>query len=177
MATNTNGSYNGFQAGVRLQNKWGLSGEVDYTWSHEIDIQTNDNSCCTSNPWNFKYDKGGGGFDRRQILFQLHVQAAHLQQLAGSGQIDRRRLGVSGTFTAETGVPTPLTFTNGGDPIGLGGGYTNRPNVTGKMHYTEECEGLVQHLAGFAIRTASWLGGSNLGFGSSGKDAVGIAEP
>jgi hypothetical protein len=34
----TNGNYNGFQTGLRLQNKWGLSGELDYTWSHEIDI-------------------------------------------------------------------------------------------------------------------------------------------
>ena len=24
---------------VRVQNRWGLSGELDYTWSHEIDIQ------------------------------------------------------------------------------------------------------------------------------------------
>ena len=27
----TNGNYNGFQTGLRVQNKWGLSGEVDYT--------------------------------------------------------------------------------------------------------------------------------------------------
>ena len=51
METNTNGSYNGLQAGVHIQNRWGLSGEVDYTWSHAIDIQSGDNSCCVSNPW------------------------------------------------------------------------------------------------------------------------------
>ena len=27
----TNGNYNGFQTGLRVQNRWGLSGEVDYT--------------------------------------------------------------------------------------------------------------------------------------------------
>ena len=35
---NTNGNYNGFQTGLRIQGRWGLSGEVDYTYSHEIDI-------------------------------------------------------------------------------------------------------------------------------------------
>ena len=38
----TNGNYNGFQTGLRLQNKWGLSGELDYTYSHEIDLTTYD---------------------------------------------------------------------------------------------------------------------------------------
>ena len=47
----TNGNYNGFQTGLRMQNRWGLSGELDYTYSHEIDIQTYDNTCCVSNPW------------------------------------------------------------------------------------------------------------------------------
>jgi len=64
---NTNGNYNALEAGVRIQNRWGLSGELDYTWSHEIDIQSYDNSCCVSNPWNLKYDKGSGALDRRQI--------------------------------------------------------------------------------------------------------------
>ena len=27
----TNGNYNGFQTGLRIQNRWGLSGELDYT--------------------------------------------------------------------------------------------------------------------------------------------------
>ena len=31
----TNGNYNGFQVGLRAQNRWNLSGEVDYTWSHD----------------------------------------------------------------------------------------------------------------------------------------------
>jgi hypothetical protein len=49
----TNGNYNGFQTGLRIQNRWGLSGEVDYTYSHEIDITTQD-LAGVSNPWNLK---------------------------------------------------------------------------------------------------------------------------
>jgi hypothetical protein len=172
MSNNTNGGYNGFQAGLRLQNKWGLSGEADYTWSHEIDIQTNDNSCCTSNPWNFKYDKGAGGFDRRQILSINYVykmpffnkSQGLVKAIAGGWEL-------AGTATDETGVPTPLTFTQGGDPIGLGGGYTNRPNVVGKMHYSKNVKNWF-NTAQVSLPTPSWQGGPNLGFGSAGKDAM-----
>src|ERR1019366_1338975 len=53
---NTNGGYNGFQTGLRVQNRWGLSGDIDYTWSHEIDITYEDRKTL-DNPWNTKYDK------------------------------------------------------------------------------------------------------------------------
>ena len=43
----TNGSYNGFQTGLRVQNRWGLSGEIDYTYSHEIDITSYDRTTVT----------------------------------------------------------------------------------------------------------------------------------
>jgi len=172
MSNNTNGSYSGFQAGLRIQNKWGLSGEADYTWSHEIDIQTNDNSCCTSNPWNIRYDKGAGGFDRRQMLVASYMyKLPFLNNAQGIVKSIGGGWELSGTFTAETGVPTPLTFTSGGDPVGLGGGYTNRPNVTGKMHYSKNVKGWF-NTAQVSLPTPSWQGGPNLGFGSSGKDAM-----
>ena len=80
----TNASYNGLQTGVRVQNRRGLSGEVDYTWWHEIDIQSDDNNCCVSNPWNLKYDKGSGGLDRRHILSIDYVyQLPFLARAAG----------------------------------------------------------------------------------------------
>ena len=70
---NSNGNYNGFEAGVRIQNRWGFSGEFDYTYSHEIDIQSVDDVCCVSNPWNLKYDKGSGALDRRQIFSANYI--------------------------------------------------------------------------------------------------------
>ncbi len=68
----TNGNYNGFQTGLRVQNRWGLSGELDYTWSHEIDLTTYDLND-VSNPFNLKYDKGSGALDRRNILSANYV--------------------------------------------------------------------------------------------------------
>lgn len=35
-------SYNSLQAGLQMREKHGLSFQLSYTYSHEIDIQTND---------------------------------------------------------------------------------------------------------------------------------------
>jgi len=78
---------------------------------------------------------------------------------------------LSGSATAETGIPVPLSFTSAGDPIGLGGGYSNRPTVTGKMHYSKNVKNWF-NIAQVSAPTPSWQGGENLGFGQSGKDAV-----
>lgn len=179
MENNTNGSYSGLQIGVRVQNRGGLSGEVDYTYSHAIDIQSGDNSCCVSNPWVIKYDKGSGSYDRRHILNINYVyklplfnkSQGLLKSIAGGWEI-------AGTFVDQTGAPTGLSFTNGGDPIGLGGGYTNRPNISGKMTYKKNVKGwfntaLFPDLGyGAGVPIPAWAGGTNMGFGTAHKDAI-----
>jgi hypothetical protein len=169
--TTTNGNYNGFQTGVRIQNRWGLSGEVDYTYSHEIDIQTYDNSCCLSNPWYAKYDKGSGTLDRRHIFGGNYIynlpfftkSSGLVKSIAGGWEI-------AGTFTDSTGVPLPNQY-GGNDTIGLGGGYQNRMNASGKMKYSKKV-GSWFDTSILSVPTAAWAGGANQGFGNSGKDAV-----
>src|SRR5260370_10652038 len=100
----TNGSYNGFQTGLRLQNKWGLSGEVDYTYSHEIDITSYDDNGI-SNPYNVKYDKGSGALDRRNIVNANYVYKLPL--FAKSTGLAHSLIGgweTAGTFVDESGV-------------------------------------------------------------------------
>ena len=38
----TNFNYNSLQAGLRMENKHGLTTQLSYTWSHNIDIGQND---------------------------------------------------------------------------------------------------------------------------------------
>jgi hypothetical protein len=167
----TNGTYNGFQTGVRIQNRWGLSGELDYTWSHEIDIQTYDNTCCVSNPWYLKYDKGSGFLDRRNMLSANYMYKMPffsksnglVHSIAGGWEI-------AGTIIDETGVPTQSQY-GGSDTIGLGGGYSNRLNASGKMRYPQKVSEWFDTSI-LSAPTPAWLGGQNQGFGSSGKDAV-----
>jgi Carboxypeptidase regulatory-like domain len=170
----TNGNYNGFQTGVRVQNRWGLSGEIDYTWSHEIDITTQDLRG-VSNPWNLKYDKGSGFLDRRHILSANYVY--HLPIFNNSTGWTKTMLGgweIAGTVVDETGVPnnTPgVGVSLDYDPIGLGGGYSNRPNQSSKTHYLKQRNKWFDTSA-FSAPVPAWLGGPNLGFGNAGKDSV-----
>jgi hypothetical protein len=173
---NTNGNYNGFQTGLRVQNRWGLSGELDYTYSHEIDITSYDRTNI-DNPWNPKFDKGSGALDRRQIINANYIYTLPffnktpglVKTIAGGWQI-------AGTVVDETGVPVGVGLSDGGvDPVGLGGGYSNRPNVINpgvKLHYSKKVNDWFDATRIDNNVTPSWLGGNNLGFGNWGKDTL-----
>ena len=180
----TNGTYNGFQTAVRVQSFHGLSGEIDYTWSHEIDITSNDLQG-VGNPYNLKYDKGSGAFDRRQILSTNYIYSLPIFKNPGLMHDVLGGWQVAGTILITTGP----VINNGGanigthlglsyDPIGLGGGYTNRPNVNGKVRYDRNRGDWLLKKASwfdtsvFSAPTPAWAGGANQGFGNANKDAV-----
>ena len=126
----TRGSYNSFQAGLRAQNKHGLSGELDYTWSHEIDVTTYDLKT-VSNPFNPNYDRGSGALDRRHILNANYIyklpdfgQTNYMTRLATSGwEVAGTMIFESGALIADQGPSLGLNY----DPVGLDGGYTADP--------------------------------------------------
>jgi hypothetical protein len=176
----TNGNYNGFQTGLRVQNRWGLSGEIDYTYSHEIDLTTYDLND-VSNPFNLKYDKGSGALDRRHIVNINYIykmpffakSSGLTKSLLGGWEIAGTILDQTGVIIANQGPGLSLTY----DPVGLGNtnsSYRNRPNITGKPHYLKQTSGTRQWVdpASFSAPVPSWLGGPNQGFGNAGKDSV-----
>ncbi len=171
---NSNGTYNGFQTGIRTANKWGLSGEFDYTYSHEIDITSYDLDP-VSDPWNLKYDKGSGALDRRHIVSANYV---YLMPIFAHGSgFAHSTLGgwtLAGTVAAQTGtIPSnqgPGLSINY-DPIGLDGGYTNRPDQVAKVSYPKTQQNWFS-TSSFAAPTPAWAGGANQGFGDAHKDAV-----
>jgi hypothetical protein len=167
----TNGSYNGFQSGLRIQNRWGLSGEVDYTYSHEIDITSYDRTT-VSNPWNFKYDKGSGQLDRRHMLSLNYIYK--LPIATKSTGLVKTVVGgweLAGTVIYESGTPQTIGSGAPYDSVGLGGAYTNRPNQLHKQKYTKTVAQWFDTTA-YQAPTPSWLGGPNLGFGNAGKDSI-----
>ena len=176
----TNATYNGFQTGLRFQNKRGLSGEVDYTWSHEIDIQSDDNTCCVSNPWYVKYDKGSGALDRRNIVninyiytlpFFSKGSTTLLHSLAGGWVLAGTVIAESGLVQTVTGAGGIVGSGNTYDPVGLGGGYSIRPNVNGRVNYPKKW-GQWFDTSKFSNVVPVWQGGPSMGFGNTGKDAV-----
>ena len=171
---NTNGNYNGFQTGLRIQNKWGLSGEIDYTWSHEIDLTTYDLNT-VSNPWNLKYDKGSGALDRRQILsanYMYKIPLFNKEQglvhtIAGGWEVAGTFIDQTGVIGSNQGPGLSISY----DPVGLNGGYTNRPNQSAKVTYPKTRNHWFDTSV-FSAPVPVWFGGANQGFGNARKDAV-----
>jgi hypothetical protein len=169
------GDYNGLQTAIRIQNRWGLSGELDYTYSHQIDIQSQDRNEI-DNPWNLKYDKGSGDYDRRHIVNANYVytlpffnkRTGLLKSIAGGWQI-------AGTVLKQSGTPQLVKLNGGGvDPVGLGGGYVNHPNITagGKLKYPKTVKQWFDTSRIDNNVRPVWDGGTNLGFGSWGRDTL-----
>ena len=182
-------SYNSLQSGIRQQSKHGLSYEVDYTWSHEIDsmLGSGDLNCCASNPWNIRYDKGSGNLDRRHMISASYEYKLPFFLNSPSG-LEKSILGgweIAGVVIRETGLHwsgSNAPTNNYGDTIGLNGGYSNRASqVPGsKVTYTKGLIGAGQYYwmnpanngATFIAPIAPWAGGGNNGFGNSGRDVV-----
>jgi len=168
----TNFSYDSLQAGLRMENLHGITMQLAYTWSHEIDEVSGDLSSL-SNPFNPAYDRGSGSLDRRHIFNASYIYSlpffAHSTNVA-----ERSLLGgweFSGITIAQSGTPQPLTY-NGADVLGLGGGdITNRPDETGRVSYLKERAAWFNTSA-FASPMAPWNGGANQGYGNAGKDAI-----
>jgi carboxypeptidase family protein len=168
----TNFNYNSLQAGIRLENRHGLTTQVAYTWSHNISEVVNDLGGL-SNPYNAKYDRSSDtGFDRRHVFNVSYVYA--LPFFAKSSNLFAREvLGsweISGITAAESGLPQYITYT-GPDVVGLGCCFTNRPNQVAAVSYPKKV-GSWFSPSSFADPVAPWLGGPNQGFGSAGRDAA-----
>ena len=176
----TSFSYHSLQAGLRMENRHGVTLGLYYTWSHEIDEVSNDLNGL-SNPFNPAYDRGSGSLDRRHVFNANYIYSlpffAHSSSL-----LARTTLGgweISGITIAQSGAPQYITYsgpiagTTGGlsDTLGLGGGTTNRPDIVAPVSYPKKLTAWFS-TSSFANPVAPWQGGTNQGFGTAGKDAV-----
>lgn len=173
----TNGNYNGFQTAVRAQSFHGLSGEIDYTYSHEIDITSTDLSS-VPNPYNLKYGKGSGEYDRRHILSINYIYRLPIFKSAGIMHDILGGWDLAGTTIFESGVIATPSLSANYDPVGLGGGYSNRPDVNGKVSYNRNRKSWLLgggpwiNASQFSVPLPAWAGSLTQGFGDSGKDSV-----
>ena len=169
--TTTNFSYNSLQAGLRIEARHGLTVQLAYTYSHEIDEVSYDLNGL-SNPFNPRYDRGSGALDRRHDFNANYIYNLPILTHFGTS-MERAALGgwsISGITVAETGTPQNVSY-NGGDTLGLGGGTNNRPDRVGPVTYPKTRLHWFNANA-FASPLAPWAGGTNQGFGNAGKDAV-----
>jgi hypothetical protein len=166
----SNNNYNSLQAALRMEKKHGFTGQFSYTFAHQIDEETDDLSSI-SDPFNLRYDRSVGGYDRRHIFGATYIYEIPFFNHTGSFA-SRSLLGgwtFSGITQAQTGLPQNVTY--GTDTLGLGGGTTNRPNLVAKTSGPKTQKAWF-NTAAFAAPTAPWNGGGNNGFGSAGRNAV-----
>ncbi|HEY2466746.1 MAG TPA: hypothetical protein VGI45_02740 [Terracidiphilus sp.] len=109
--------------------------------------------------------------DRRNI-FNANYDYRLPFWLHGGNALEHGVLGgweVSGVTVAQSGSPINITYSP--DTLGLGGGTTNRPDVTGDPHGSKSVSNWFNTSA-FANPLAPWSGGTNEGFGTARKDNV-----
>ena len=170
----TAGSYNGFQMGVRAQNKHGLTGEIDYTWSHEIDVTSFD-LATVSNPFNTNYDRSSGVLDRRHILNLNYIYLlpkfnqsnGFIRQTLGGWEVAGTAIFESGSLISNQGPSLGIAY----DTVGLGGGYTNRPDKVSAVKYPKTQKQWFDPSA-FAAPLPAWAGSKTQGFGNAGRDSI-----
>ncbi|OLE11717.1 MAG: collagen-binding protein [Acidobacteria bacterium 13_1_20CM_4_56_7] len=167
----SNFAYNSLQASLRMENRHGLTVQLAYTWSHEIDEVSNDLNA-VSNPFDVAYDRGSGALDRRNIFnanyvyslpFFVKSSSRALHTVLGGWQF-------SGITVLQSGTPIPIRYT-GPDTLGLGGGTTNRMNQVAAVSHPHTVNAWFS-TSSFANPVAPWKGGPNNGFGNARKDAV-----
>ncbi len=181
LENSTNTHYHSLQAGVRLENKWGLTTQLAYTYSHLIDTGggTGGDLGGLPNPFWISYNKGSGYYDRRHIFNASYVYSLPFGKR--SSNVAYRTIvggwGISGITAFQTGLPLNINY-NGTDTLGLGGGTSNRPNLTGKpiTYPKTQAAWFNANKPGtdgpFANPVAPWNGGANQGWGSAGRDNV-----
>lgn len=173
-----NANYNSLQAMLRMENRHGLTLQFAYTWSHEIDIESADlttaneaGTSTISNPYNYRYDRGSGLFDRRNIFNVNYIYAEPFFR-NGNG-FERTAFSgwqISGVTVAESGSPQNIYY-NGPDVLGLGGNAVSRPDVVGKVSFPKTQPQWFT-TSSFAAPLAPWAGGTTNGFGNASKDTI-----
>jgi hypothetical protein len=173
-----NANYNSLQASLRMENRYGLTVELSYTYSHEIDIESADLTTANeagasfiSDPYNLKYDRGSGLFDRRQIFNANYIYAEPFFKNASA--LQRELLSgwtLAGVTVAESGSPQNIYY-NGPDVLGLGGNATSRMNIVSKVGFPKTRAQWFT-TSSFGNPVAPWNGGTTNGFGDAGKDTI-----
>ncbi len=163
--SNGNSSYHAMQLWLNRRFSDRLAFQVAYTWGHAIsDVALTSFTNTTSDPFNFKSDRGDSDLDRRQtfvsnivyVLPSFRSWGKAAEFALGDWQLN----GIASYFSA-----TPIELITGVNTIGTSSAVGQRPNYTGAPLYLETGDP-TKHLnpAAFAIPALGQQG--TLGKGS-----------
>lgn len=122
--------YNGFTAILRQRTVHGLSGQLSYTWSHDLDISDNSNNGGTTmDQYNINLDYASSNWDTRNRF--VGTGTYELPKFAGSNFATKTALGgwqVNTIVTLESGLPYNVYLDNDQANISQPNGNVQRPN-------------------------------------------------
>ena len=157
--SNGNSSYHAMQVWLNRRFSERLAFQASYTWGHSIsDVSLTSFTNTTSDPYNFRADKGDADLDRRHtfvtnvvyVLPSFQQWGKPAQFLLGDWQLN----GIASYFGA-----TPIELTTGTNTLGVASGVGQRPDYTGAPIYLNTNDAR-EHLnpAAFAIPAAGRMG-------------------
>jgi hypothetical protein len=122
--------YNGLTAILRQRTTHGLSGQVSYTWSHDLDISDNSNNGGTTmDQFNINLDYASSNWDIRNRL--VAIATYDLPKFAGSNYLTRSTVGgwqLNTIVTLESGMPYNVYLDNDQANVSQPNGNVERPN-------------------------------------------------
>lgn len=154
-----NSSYHAMQVWLNRRFSDRLAFQAAYTWGHAIsDVALTAFTNATSDPFNFKADKGDADLDRRHtfvgnvvyVLPSFKSWGKAAEYLLGDWQVNA----IASRFGA-----TPVDITDGANTLGTASAVGQRPNYTGAPLYLNSSDG-TKHLnpAAFATPAPGQLG-------------------
>ena len=155
----TNFNYNSLQAGVRVENRHGLTTQVAYTWSHNIDEVSNDLNGL-SNPFNRQV--------RLRIRYRFrspphpessatstHSRSSQSSSNMAAREIHRRLVHLRHHLLCRSGLPLCIHYTGPGRAGPDGRLQPSQPGCEGELSQDSCC--LVQHQF---VMPIPWLHGT-----------------
>lgn len=163
--SNGNSTYHAMQLWLNRRFTNRLAYQASYTWGHAIsDVALTSFTNTTSDPYNFRSDKGDADLDRRHtfvsnvvyVLPSFSQWGKTAELLLGDWQLN----GIASYFGA-----TPIELITGANNLGVSNGVGQRPDYTGAPIYLNTNDAR-EHLnpAAFAVPQAGRIG--SLGKGS-----------
>jgi hypothetical protein len=131
-------TYNSLQAVLKSTNFHGLTTQIAFTWSHNLDTASEvDDFFGTSgyipqNSTNLKGSYGNSEFDQRRSLIITYIYAIPTPKVGSILSFALRHWQLSGTTTFRDGLAVPVLSANNSSGIYS---FHERPNCVGPFHY------------------------------------------
>jgi hypothetical protein len=166
--------YNGFTAILRQRTTRGLSGQLSYTWSHDLDISDNSNNGGTTmDQYNIDLDYASSNWDTRNRF--VGIATYELPKFEGSNYLEKTALGgwqVNTIVTLESGSPYNVYLDNDQANVSQPNGNVQRPNWVHVPSATCTTKSYINNSAASCIDGSAFTYPAQFTFGNEGRNPL-----